>query len=110
MSDFLYDLLAQVVKNTNVVINLSPKNGTVTEDKQTEDKQTTQNANKESEEKSAGLMKADLLQLVQELECVSKTLKKINVAMTGNEQTEMFCMLENFDKILNSVRIVLNAI
>ena len=59
---------------------------------------------------SGGLVRADLVQLISDLESVSTTLKKINKSVVGHEYTEVFFMLQNFDKILNSVKMVVNAV
>ena len=63
-----------------------------------------------SDEITNGLVKADLVQLISDLESVSSTLKKINRGFVGHEYTEAFYMLQNFDKILNSVKMVVQAV
>jgi len=63
-----------------------------------------------SDEITNGLVKADLVQLISDLESVSSTLKKINRGFVGHKYTEAFYMLQNFDKILNSVKMVVQAV
>jgi len=59
-------------------------------------------------EDTHGLVRADLVRLINDLENVSETLKKINRSLGKN--TEIFFMLQNFDTILNSVKMVMNAV
>jgi len=110
MADLVYDLLSQAVKNTNITINLNAKTQTDT---------TPTNAPADTEQKkeadvnnarAGGLVRADLVQLISDLESVSATLKKINKSIVGHEPTEIFFMLQNFDKILNSVKMIVHAV
>jgi hypothetical protein len=119
MADLVYELLSQAVKNTNITINLSAKPRS--EKPKTED---AQQANTEANvattkvrtgstattPQESGLVRADLVQLISDLESVSATLKKINRSLVGHEYTEVFFMLQNFDKILTSVKMVVNAV
>ncbi len=82
----------------------SDENSTSTSDENTGATSTT------SDEITNGLVKADLVQLISDLESVSSTLKKINRGFVGHEYTEAFYMLQNFDKILNSAKMVVQAV
>lgn len=119
MADLVYELLSQVVKNTNITINLSAKPPAASEEPKREDVQTdlrTEAGASVSKEvpaeapQESGLARADLVQLISDLESVSATLKRINRSLVGHEYTEVFFMLQNFDKILNSVKMVVNAV
>ena len=130
MADLVYDLLSQAVKNTNITINLNAKTQTDTIQTDTTQTDTTQtdttqtdttptNAPADTEQKkeadvnnarAGGLVRADLVQLISDLESVSATLKKINKSIVGHEPTEIFFMLQNFDKILNSVKMIVHAV
>jgi hypothetical protein len=123
MADLVYELLSQAVKNTNITINLNVKSQS--EELKTEDGQqasaemateavkgdagasatTTSPRSRES-----GLVRDDLVQLISDLESVSATLKKINKSLVSHEHTEVFFMLQNFDKILSSVKMIVNAV
>jgi len=135
MADLVYDLLSQAVKNTNITINLNAKTQTDTIQTDTIQTDTTQtdttqtdttqtdttptNAPADTEQKkeadvnnarAGGLVRADLVQLISDLESVSATFKKINKSIVGHEPTEIFFMLQNFDKILNSVKMIVHAV
>ena len=120
MADLVYDLLSQAVKNTNITINLNAKTQTDTIQTDTIQTDTTPtNAPADTEQKkeadvnnarAGGLVRADLVQLISDLESVSATFKKINKSIVGHEPTEIFFMLQNFDKILNSVKMIVHAV
>jgi len=121
MSDLIYELLSQAVKNTNITINLSAKPQSK-ESKSEDDSAEMKAAGPVKEDAGAsaattpprsqesGLVRADLIQLISDLESISATLKKINKSLVGHEYTEVFFMLQNFDKILTSVKMVVNAV
>lgn len=120
MADLVYELLSQAVKNTNITINLSAKPSTSepTAEQPKNDVQADVDAACGSSNASGdlsvpagrGLVRAHLFQLISDLESVSATLKKINKSLVGHEYTQVFFMLQNFDKILNSVKMVVNAV
>lgn len=115
MTDLVCELLSQAVKNTNITINLSvkPPVAGAQEPKKEEPKTEAGSAPVDAEPQppqESGLVRADLVQLISDLESVSSTLKRINRSLVGHEYTEVFFMLQNFDKILNSVKMVVNAV
>lgn len=119
MADLVYELLSQAVKNTNITINLSPKSPATSEEPKREDVQTDLKTEvgasmfKEvpvEAPQESGLARADLVQLISDLKSVSATLKRINRSLVGHEYTEASFMLQNFDKILDSVKMVVNAV
>lgn len=120
MADIIYELLSQAVKNTNITINLSAK--PQSKESKSEDDSAKMKAAEVKEDAGAsaattpprshesGLVRADLIKLISDLEGVSATLKKINKSLVGHEYTDVFFMLQNFDKILTSVKMVVNAV
>jgi len=132
MADLVYKLLSQVVKNTNITINLAAKPVVGAQDEPKKDEPKKDEPKKDEPKKDepkteagsapapvdaepqppqeSGLVRADLVQLINDLESVSSTLKRINRSLVGHEYTEVFFMLQNFDKILNSVKMVVNAV
>lgn len=120
LSGLAYELLTQVVKNTNITINLNAKQPvtdvieTISETSMDVDaKPSTSAETPESEtgpSEPTGLVRTDLVRLIDDLERVSTTLKMINKSVVGNEYTDVFFMLQNFDTILNSVKMVVNAV
>jgi len=127
MADLVYKLLSQVVKNTNITINLAAKPVVGAQDEPKKDEPKKDEPKKDEPKTEAGsapapvdaepqppqesgLVRADLVQLINDLESVSSTLKRINRSLVGHEYTEVFFMLQNFDKILNSVKMVVNAV
>ena len=131
MNTTIYEMLAHAAKNINVTINISQKEqqepcfsktSATTSDENTgatsgatstsdENTGATSGATSTtSDEITNGLVKADLVQLISDLESVSSTLKKINRGFVGHKYTEAFYMLQNFDKILNSVKMVVQAV
>jgi hypothetical protein len=114
MADLLYELLSQAVKNTNITINLNTNPLTEEPKKNEDEHQSTTEVKMGSSSTSScsqgGFVRADLIQLISDLESVSTTLKKINKSLVGHEHTDVFSMLQNFDKILNSVKMVVNAV
>lgn len=111
MADLVYELLSQAVKNTNITINLSAKvAGAQDEPKAEAAPSGSAPVDAEPQPHESGLVRADLVQLISDLESVSATLKRINRSFVGYEYTEAFFMLQNFDKILNSVKMVVNAV
>jgi len=108
--EMLYELLNQIVKNTNITINLRSKPATQNNNQNNNNEETTTQNEPQNETLSTCLVKADLVQLVNDLEKVSATLKKINVSLVGNERNEIAFMFENFDRILNSAKLILNAV
>lgn len=121
MAEFLYNLVTKAVRNTNITINIGGEPITHHHTKPWPEQDTpttipttipTTTPTTEPGPTSSGaqqLSKDDLIQLVSDLERVCNTLKRMNVKYMGTKQTEIFFMLENFDKILNSVKLVLNA-
>jgi hypothetical protein len=115
MADLIYELLSQAVKNTNITINLSTKpqsKESKSEDnsaKAAEPVKEDAGASAATTPQGGGLVRADLIQLISDLESVSATLKKINKSL-GHEYTDVFFMLQNFDKILTSIKMVVNAV
>ncbi len=114
MTDLVFDLLTQAVKNTNININLNTKttpsmDTPIPTSIKKEELSSSPEHPREVNVQQHGLVKADLVQLVKDLEGVSCTLKKINVSVHGSEH-DIFFMLQNFDTILNSVKLVLNAV
>lgn len=107
LSGLAYELLTQAVKNTNVTINLSAKQPVETPAEQASEEAPRMAV---AEDEPKGLVRADLVQLIGDLERVSTTLKRINKSVVGHEYTEVFFMLQNFDTILNSVKMVVNAV
>jgi hypothetical protein len=117
LSGLAYELLTHAVQNINITVNLSAK-------KQITESHAEENVSAPSDDQVAGpsgintttdtnsgeIVKADLVRLINDLESVSTTLKKINNNLAGHNNTEMFFMLKNFDKILNSIKMVLNAV
>jgi hypothetical protein len=119
MADLVYELLSQAVKNTNITINLSakpqsdePKNKNDSAEMKAEAMKGDAGASATTTppRSQSGLVRSDLVQLISDLESVSATLKKINKSLVGHEYTEVFFMLQNFDKILTSVKMVVNAV
>jgi len=114
--DLVYELLSQAVKNTNITINLfaEPPVASTQEPKKDEPKTDTEPSSVDAEsqlpQESGLLMRADLVQLISDLESISSTLKRINRSLVGHEYTEVFFMLQNFDKILNSIKMIVNAV
>jgi len=130
--DYLYEFLLQTVKNTNVTININTKQPTVANEEDVKPHEPTTHKDRHHEptthepttheptthepttheptthEDTHGLVRADLVRLINDLENVSETLKKINRSLGKN--TEIFFMLQNFDTILNSVKMVMNAV
>ena len=114
-----YELLTQAVKNTNITINLSAKQPTVapaeqqptaSEEVKADVPEAGPSTDDATDAEPKGLVRADLVQLIGDLERVSTTLKRINKSIVGHEYTEVFFMLQNFDTILNSVKMVVNAV
>ena len=93
MTDLVYELLSRAVKNTNITINLTTK--------------PLETGHVDNDESESGLARTDLVQLISDLERVSATLKRISRSLAGNEYMEV---LQNFDKILNSVKMIVNAV
>lgn len=110
MADLIYELLAQAVKNTNININLSAKSTQPIANDPKEKESTESTENVENEPEKRGLVKADIVQLIDEMEMVSKSLKRINRSLVENEYTEAFFMIQNFDTILNWVKMVVHAV
>jgi hypothetical protein len=120
MADLVYELLSQAVKNTNITINLNVKSQSKTEDgQQASAEMATEAVNRDAgasatttspRSQESGLVRDDLVQLISDLESVSATLKKINKSLVSHEHTEVFFMLQNFDKILSSVKMIVNAV
>lgn len=108
MADLVYELLSQAVKNTNITINLTTKPHVAGAQEPKRDEPKTDAEPQPPQE--SGLVRADLVQLISDLESVSSTLKRINRSLVGHEYTGVFFMLQNFDKILNSVKMVVNAV
>jgi hypothetical protein len=119
--DLIYDLLSQVVKKTNVTINITSNPYMTEEPTKTETKTETETETKTETEtetapsgsepvgespRKSGLASADVAQLINDLENMSATLKKINMSMVDREFTEVFLMLQNFDRILYSAKIL----
>ncbi|TFH07056.1 MAG: hypothetical protein E4H07_09570 [Nitrosomonadales bacterium] len=98
LSGLAYELLTQAVKNVNITVNLSKKSS-----------QAPMPVPK-TEDSTTGLVKTDLVRLIDNLESVSTTLKKIDKNLAGHDHTEICVMLENFDRVLNSIRLVLNSV
>jgi hypothetical protein len=116
-----YELLTQAVKNTNITINLSAKQPTdviapaeqqptASEEVKADVPEAGPSTDDATDAEPKGLVRADLVQLIGDLERVSTTLKRINKSIVGHEYTEVFFMLQNFDTILNSVKMVVNAV
>jgi hypothetical protein len=124
-------LLYQVVKDTSITINLTAKPPAITINltpKTTADQEPKNNEPKVDEPKNnepkvdepkvdepepqppQESTLANLVQLISDLERVSATLKKINTSTVDKEHTEVFFMLQNFDKLLNSVKNLVNAV
>lgn len=97
-------MLAQVVKNTNITINLSVPTAA---DASTDS--ISPSLDSPTTTPTSQVVKADIVQLISDLERVSATLKKINQSV-GQNHTEVFFMIQNFDTILNSVKMVVNAV
>lgn len=114
MADLVYELLSQAVKNTNITINLAAKPPAGAQEPKKDEPKTEAGSAPVDDEpqppQESGLVRADLVQLISDLESVSSTLKRINRSLVGHEYTEVFFMLQNFDKILNSVKMVVNAV
>lgn len=111
MADLVYELLSQAVKNTNININLSAKPPAAEQPKKDAQAAGVKvEASGSAPVDTGGLARADLVQLISDLERVSTTLKKIDRSLAGYEYTEVFFMLQNFDKILSSVKMVVNAV
>ena len=109
MADLLYELLSQTLKHTNITINLTAK----PESKDAEEAAPSGSASVGAEPQppqESGLVRADLVQLITDLESVSATLKRINKSLAGHDDHEVFFMLQNFDKILTSIKMVVNAV
>ena len=104
--DLVYELLSQAVKNTNININLTSNLPTTEEPKKAEVSGSAPVDTEPPSPQDSGLVSADLVQLISDLENVSATLKKINMSLVGHEFTEVFLMLQNFDRILNSAKIL----
>ncbi len=108
MTDLVYELLSHVVKNTNITINFNVKQlpNEDTESTPSDCPPTTSTISAPV----AGLARADLIQLIKALEDVSSALKKINMSLVGAKQDEVTVMLNNFNKILNSAKMIVNAV
>jgi hypothetical protein len=100
MTDLVYELLSHVVKNTNITINFNAKQ-LPSEDTES----TPSDCPPTTSAPVAGLARVDLIQLIKALEDVSSALKKINM-----KQNEVTVMLNNFNKILNSAKMIVNAV
>jgi hypothetical protein len=105
MTDLVYELLSHVVKNTNITINFNVKQ-LPNEDTES----TPSDCPPTISAPVAGLARADLIQLIKALEDVSSALKKINMSLVGAKQDEVTVMLNNFNKILNSAKMIVNAV
>jgi hypothetical protein len=122
MADLVYELMSQLVKNTNININLSPNTKPSEQDSLPSEASSSEASSSEAssskgcsippatEQKPNGFMRADLVQLISELESVATTLKRINKSVVGHEDTELFFMLQNFDKILHLIKQIINAV
>lgn len=114
--------MSQLVKNTNININLSPNTKPSEQDSLPSEASSSEASSSEAssskgcsippatEQKPNGFMRADLVQLISELESVATTLKRINKSVVGHEDTELFFMLQNFDKILHLIKQIINAV
>lgn len=111
MTDLVYELLSHVVKNTNITINFNAKQLPSEDTESTpSDCPPTTSTTSTISAPVAGLARADLIQLIKALEDVSSALKKINMSLVGTKQDEVTVMLNNFNKILNSAKMIVNAV
>jgi hypothetical protein len=65
---------------------------------------------KDPKNKTDELVKEDFLSLVNDMENMSATLKKINRNLAGRNNTEVFAMLEKFDRFLHSIKVIIHVI
>lgn len=110
MADLVYELLSQIVKNTNITINLTAKSPVTAAQEPKNELPSASAELPSASHQESGLVRADLVQLISDLERVSATLKRINKNVVGYKCMEVFFMLQNFDKILNSIKMVINAV
>ena len=91
-------MLSQAVRNTNITLSLTAA-----------DREPHQEPRNDEPTYSRESAIESLAQLVNDLGSVSATLKKINRTLGGTENTEVFFMLQNFDKLLNVVKKLVSA-